>query len=549
MALGALGLAAVLVILLAAATPGSWGRAAIGAAALAGIAACAALIIRQGRDLQRLSETQGLQRLMIDSSPNAVVASDSDGRILIFNPAAERMFARPIAEAMGGWMSDLIAPSAHAGMEPSRFRGNILDRLGERMVIDGQKGDGTPFPAEMSIMRVGAGRQTLFAAYIRDLTEQRRATAASEEHRQRLHQNEKMSAMGSLLAGVAHELNNPLAILVTQAMLLREKAPTPDVERRADRIYAAAQRSGRIVKSFLAMARQKAPVREPIDIHPVIDTALELVGYGLRSAGVMVERRFDADLPMVDADRDLLGQVFANLVLNAQQALLDTAGERRIVITSRVHGGTVEVDVADNGPGIPDSIREQVFDPYFTTKPAGAGTGIGLSICRSFMAAHDGSVEILPGAESGAVFRVCLPAAVAVTETPTRTRGPHQGLSVLVVDDERDVGESLAELIGMFGHEAIVVSSGAEALEQAREHRFDAVFTDLRMPAMNGLALRQAMREVDPRLATRTVIMTGDTVMRPQRGSDAPAVSDGLVLEKPFTADEVRRVLDQVRAL
>lgn len=525
-------------------------RGSLAAVLVIGGGSTAALIVKQNRALKRLAETEGLQRLVIDTSPNAVVASDSHGRIIIVNPAAERMFARPASVALGGTISDLIAPPKRGGTDQAHPAGNIFDSLGEHMAVDGRRGDGSTFPAEMSILRVGHGRQALFAAYIRDMTEQRRAAAASEEQRQRLHQNEKLSAMGSLLAGVAHELNNPLAILVTQATLLKEKAATPDVERRAERIYAAAQRAGRIVKSFLAMARQKAPVREPIAINAVIENALELVGYGLRSAGIAVERRLDPDLPPVNADRDLLGQVFANLILNAQHAMMDATGDRRVTITSACRGSSLEIEIADTGPGVPEAIRAEIFEPYFTTKPAGAGTGIGLSICKSVVLAHDGSIDLVDGPDAGATFRVCLPATSSAP--PAATPGPRDRqppLSVLVVDDERDVGESLAELVGIFGHRTVVLSSGHDALERIKAQSFDAVFTDLRMPGMNGLALRHAIGTIDAHLARRTVIMTGDTVMGPQGDRGAPSIGDGLILEKPFTADDVRSLLEQVGSL
>ena len=494
------------------------------------------------------AETVRLQTTIIDSSPNAVVVSDGQGRILSLNPAATRLFAGHLAQLQGSWISDLIRPASLEAAAAGRHYRNALEVFGERLDIDAQRCDGSPFPAEISVHRVGSGSETLFAAFFRDLTDQRAADAAQEAHQQRMFQSEKLSAMGSLLAGVAHELNNPLAILVTQATLLREKAPTPDVARRAERIHAAAQRAGRIVKSFLAMARQKAPVREPVQLNDVIETALELVGYGLRSAGIAVERHLDRDLPLVEADRDLFGQVFVNLFLNAQQALLEKADPRRIRITTAETSEGVVVTIEDNGSGVPADIRDRVFEPYFTTKPAGAGTGIGLSICASVVAAHAGTIVLGEGPDGGAAFRVVLPRSLAAPATVGPAEGDAgPGLSILVVDDEADVGEALAELLDIFGHRTVVLSSAMDALDRIRQQRFDVVFTDLRMPGMNGLSLRTAIKAVDQRLAGRTVIMTGDTVMGPQRERSA-ASGDGPVLEKPFSAQDVRAVLVQLGA-
>ena len=507
---------------------------------LLGVAA--AFFVWQQRSLGRAAEMARLQRAVINSSPNAVVTSDNKGQIVSLNPVAERIFQRSAGKLGSVLISDLISLPGDPDAE-SAAPGNMLQKLGERMILEGRRADGAIFPAEISILRVGTGAQTMFAAYIRDLTEQRSADAVQEAQKERMHQNEKLSAMGSLLAGVAHELNNPLAILLTQAALLREKAPTPDVERRAERIHAAAQRAGRIVKTFLAMARQKAPVKSPTDINGIVDAALELVGYGLRSSGIAIHRDLDPDLPPVNADKELMGQVFANTIINAQQALSDRPDPRQIRIASYRRDGSVVVDIADNGPGIAEDMREQIFEPYYTTKPVGAGTGIGLSVCRSVMTAHAGTIEALASIEAGATFQVVLPAAEPLATSPVAAVRTGV-LSILVVDDEIDVAESLAELLDVFGHKAVVMSSAADALERLKIQPFDAVFTDLRMPGMNGLSLRLAIKAVDDRLARRTVIMTGDTVMGPRADDEG---SDGLVLEKPFTADTVRALLDRVR--
>lgn len=501
----------------------------------------------QHRSLASAAETQRLQRAVIDSSPNALVTSDHEGRIVTLNPAAERVFGRSAKAIDGLWMTDLIVPPVSGSNGQTSTERNILDRLGQTLTLEGRRADGSLFPTQISILRVGVRSQTMFAAYIRDLTEQVKADAANVAQQERIHQSEKLSAMGSLLAGVAHELNNPLAILVAQATLLREKAPTPDVERRAERIYAAAQRAGRIVKSFLAMARQKAPVRASLDLNGVIDDALELVGYGLRSAGVEIELIRAPDLPPVEADRDLMVQVFANLLINAQQAVADRPGVRRIAINSFAEAECVVAEVIDNGSGIPEELRERIFEPYFTTKPVGAGTGIGLSVCRSVVSAHSGTIEARPGTTEGATIRIVLPSATR-TEPGAGQPAVDRRLTILVVDDETDVADSLAELLDIFGHHAVVLSSAHDALDRIKRQRFDAIFTDLRMPGMNGSSLRQTIEAVDARLAAHTVIMTGDTVGDSAYGPGGARANGGLFLEKPFTADTVRALLAKICA-
>src|SRR5690606_27194541 len=190
----------------------------------------------------------------------------------------------------------------------------------------------TQFPVELAIQEVKAAGRTWFCAYLRDLSELRSAEAEVTRQRERLHQAEKMSALGSLLAGVAHELNNPLSVVVAQSTLLREQAKDPAVQNRAERIHAAAARCGRIVKSFLALVRQQPPMRREVDLNEAVLAALEMTAYGLRSSGIEVERRLDPDLPIIEADADQVGQVVVNLLVNAQQAMADRPTPRRLVV-------------------------------------------------------------------------------------------------------------------------------------------------------------------------------------------------------------------------
>jgi PAS domain S-box-containing protein len=508
-----------------------------------GIGAAAVTLLWYRRRLADALEIERFHSAVIASSPNACVFSDSAGRILEFNPVAERLFGLSRAGLGARFMSDLLAASEPEG---NAIGGNVLERLGHTTSGEGRRQDGSHFPIEITVLRVGAGHDARYAAYIRDLTEQRRADQAQQAQQDRIHQSEKLNAMGSLLAGVAHELNNPLAILVTQATLLREKAPTPDVERRAERIHAAAQRAGRIVKTFLSMARQKPPVRVPIDVNAAVEAALELVGYGLRSAGIAVRRELSPETPLVQADPDLLGQVFAAVLINAQQALADQTEDKAIQVASRTEGDHVVVTVADNGCGIAEDVRAKIFEPYFTTKPAGAGTGIGLSVCRNIMAAHSGQIELLPPQGRGSVFEIRLPVLPKIEDEPIPKLDGNR-LSILVIDDEVDVAQSLAELLDVFGHRPVVISSAVEAIERLKRERFDAVITDLRMPGMNGIAVQRSIRAIDPGLADRTVIMTGDTVMGSDQEIRREGASSELVLEKPFSAESLRVVLDRVR--
>ena len=228
--------------------------------------------------------------------------TDETGRILEFNPAAEIMFGYARSFAVGRMIADLIIPPRPAPRATKRGCGATSTSgqpavLGRRVEVEAMRADHSMFPAELSVteMRMTSGQ--LFAAHIRDLTEAKAAQAEIERQRDRLHQAEKLAAMGSLLASVAHELNNPLAIVIAQSTLLDMKAESEQVKQRAERIHAAAQRCGRIVKSFLAMARQKPPERRAVDLNEIVKAALELSEYGRRSAGIEMVLDLDAGAP------------------------------------------------------------------------------------------------------------------------------------------------------------------------------------------------------------------------------------------------------------
>lgn len=357
----------------------------------------------------------------------------------------------------------------------------------------------------------------------RDVTERVKAEQAREEaeaeisrQRENLHQSEKLSALGSLLAGVAHELNNPLSVVIGYSSMLKEFATDPAVSLRADKIHDAAERCSRIVRTFLAMARKKPPSRGPIDIGEVIMASLELTAYGLRSAGVEVVTRIPGDLPPVYGDTDQLPQVFTNLLVNAQQALLSVPAPRRLTIVAHPEPGGVEIVVADNGPGMKAEVSKRIFEPFFTTKPAGVGTGVGLSVCQAIVTAHEGRISVESSEGKGARFTIFLPcvaAAVEVSAVAAEARPePSRHARVLVVDDEPDIAAMIAEMLRHDGHEAEVADSAEAALAAVRAGGVDLVVSDIRMPGLDGPGFYRALEGVAENLAGRVLFVTGDTL-------------------------------------
>jgi PAS domain S-box-containing protein len=401
-----------------------------------------------------------------------------------------------------------------------------------------------------SVVRDADGEATLVTGIHVDITDRKRAEQELARSRDALHQSEKLAALGSLLAGVSHELNNPLAAIVGQAEMLQEDSVGTPFQERGRKIGAAAERCARIVQTFLAMARQKDAQRSLIDLNEVVASSLEIAEYGLRTAGISVRVTLGTLLPKVLGDRDQLHQVLVNLIVNAQQAMQggDAFDKTLTVRTSVSQSGEVLLDVSDTGPGVPEKLRGRIFDPFFTTKPQGVGTGVGLSFSHGIVEAHGGTIALEPS-RRGAHFRIALPPAadgglVAVpidVETAVETA---TGGRALVVEDEADVADTLRELLEREGYSVTVAGDGAAALMAIDRGEYDLILSDLRMPGVSGPDLHARLAETKPHLLERMGFVTGDTLGSSMddflRGCGRP------VLEKPFTKIGVRCLIASI---
>ncbi|MDT9000677.1 PAS domain S-box protein [Paucibacter sp. APW11] len=508
---------------------------------------------QQQRELQRLQRSSEARKsAILDHALEAMVSTDAQGRIVEFNPAAEAMFGRTLDEVRGQDVTSLIMPTgqreAHRLSMLQLRAGQAAVSMGQRTQRQALRRDGSEFPVEMVMWRSEVEGEVHFTASLVDISERLAARQEIERQRDSLRQSEKLSAMGGLLAGVAHELNNPLAIVMGRASLLEDKLEGQDTQSDARRIREAAERCGRIVRIFLNMARARAPRRAALQLNDTVRAAAEMLAYTLNSHGIKMELQLDADLPQAIGDADQLGQVLLNLIVNAQHALLAVEGERRLRISSgtehRRSGREPRIwlRVEDNGAGIPAELRERIFEPFFTTKAEGLGTGLGLSVSRSMLREHGGDLQLEGQAElGGASFRLSLPIS-GMPETDgavDQGGGPQEARHgrVLVVDDEAELAELMRETLEGAGYEVAVAESGPLALALIEEARFDAVVSDLRMPEMDGAALWRAIEALEPTLLTRMVFVTGDIL--------SPAAADFLkssgcqALEKPFQPQDL----------
>jgi nitrogen-specific signal transduction histidine kinase/CheY-like chemotaxis protein len=315
---------------------------------------------------------------------------------------------------------------------------------------------------------------------VRLYEETRRAYDDLTRTQEQLLQSEKMSALGQMISGVAHELNNPLTAILGYAQLLEGERLEPRHREYLDKIFKQAQRTHRIVQNLLSFARQRKPFKQLLDLRHVLEDSLALRDYDLKANNVTVEQEIPPDLPQVFGDAHQLEQVFLNIVNNALDSMLEVARGGRLRLRVFLERNQVSVEFHDSGPGIRDPKR--VFDPFYTTKPVGKGTGLGLSICYGIIKAHGGEIMARNHPQGGAVFQVRLPAAGQAAELPSASRPISAGVRlrgrILLVDDEESILELERQALAYAGVEVVGVTGADHAIARLHAESFDAVIAD-----------------------------------------------------------------------
>jgi PAS domain S-box-containing protein len=486
-------------------------------------------------------------RHLAESHPIAlVVTSVTEDRFLYVSDTCARLYRMTRAGLMARRPSEFfVNPEDRQRGRESIQRTGAVEQIRVRM----RRGDGTEYWGGASGRLISFDGVPAIAAAMIDLTDQVAAEKELVRQREAMEQSSKMAAMGSLLASVSHELNNPLAVVMAQAELLREPTRGTPTEKRATMIRAAAERCARIVRTFLALARQKPPERRAFDLNGAVRAAVELLGYGLRNAGVALRLDLAPDLPALHGDVDQMAQVLSNLMLNAQQAMLEQDKPRRLAVaTKRLDGGRVRLRVTDSGPGVPAALRGRVFEPFFTTKPVGTGTGIGLALCDSIITAHGGSIAIDDAPGGGARFTVLLPVQpstpASVADADIAMPDAARAQAILVVDDEPQLLASMADILAPLAERIDCAANGREALELIARNGYDAILSDLRMPDIDGPALYARLARERPELLRRLVFVSGDSL---GAGVEAFLRECGApLLDKPFSTQDLRRAVAQV---
>ena len=495
-------------------------------------------VTEERRAHQELARSEARYRHLFEDASDAIMTFDSLGRFTSVNDAGERISGYSRDELIGRFFGPLLPLSElpRAVLEfrkalsgsPGQFESVVVRKDGERRHI--------------TITYSCPQRSREVLCLIRDATDEKQL-------QQQLVQSEKMAAIGQLVSGVAHELNNPLASISAFAQLmLSDGNLTADDRHATDVISSEARRAARIVHNLLTFARQHKAEKTFADINQVVENTLELRGYDLNVRGIQLERAYAAPPPNTMVDAYQLQQVILNLVTNAEQAMAGMERARhRLTVRTRTDADTIRIEVEDTGPGIPADSLERIFNPFYTTKPVGHGTGLGLSISLGIISEHGGRIWAENVANGGSRFCIDLPRIAAASDATAQPAppptAPAGSLQILIADDEAPIRHALSRFLERAGHRTVTVASGTEAMAAARRDGFDVVLLDMRMPDVSGKQVFERWQEEQPDLAQRVVFLTGDIVSKDLQqflaGTGQPFIA------KPFELAAVLRVLPE----
>ncbi len=473
---------------------------------------------------QNLAESESRLRTVLENSPEAIIGLSHDHWISTWNRGAEKIFGLVSAEMLGKPLTVLFPTTS--GAEFKNLLNQVMERGAVRdFAIPGQTKDGRQL--DLSVSWGGAHQDFWmnkeWTLVIRDITEARRL-------QQQLIRSEKLSAVGQLISGIAHELNNPLQAVVGYSDIL-----TDDMRQKVDEaggkpvsvepqevvddlriITENAMRCQKIIENLLLFVRQGEIEKRPVELPKVLQASRDLLQYKLKkAANVRVDVEFPELLPRVMGNFQQLQQIFVNLINNACDAMAGGEREKRIRVGAREEKGQVTVEVADTGPGVPEAARDRLFEAFFTTKAEGRGTGLGLPVCRQIVEDHGGRIGFTSEIGKGTTFRFTLPAAkedAALAPASAPQLPPVKGKRVLLVDDEPDVLGFLSKVVQAEGNTVEFAGSLKDAIARAAQAPFDLVVTDIRLGEGTGLTLYEnwSLWSNQPRPAF--VFMTGDVV-------------------------------------
>jgi len=507
---------------------------------LSTLATHAAVVIANARFFEMVRRAKEQWETAFDALSEGIAVVDDEGRVRRSNRALADLLKTPLPNVVGTPLGEALLGKPNALQDLL-----VATRRGDRPAPLVARSERLGRAVRVNAARIpGAATEQSIVVMVEDVTEQQALET-------QLVQSEKLAAVGQLVSGVAHELNNPLTSIAGLSEFLLEQKELGKKDRgHLQVIQEQAERASRIVRNLLTFARKGGAERVPVDLNDVIRRTLSLTSYDLKLKDIAVERELSGALPDVFGDRHGLQQVVLNLVTNAAHAVAENPRERaREITVSTWFDGQVHLRVADTGPGIPDDVAQSVFTPFFTTKEPGKGTGLGLSITYSIVESHGGQITLEPrGPRGGAAFRVDLPPAPAdavrpaltpVHGTPALNAGSTVKRTILLVDADPAVQRTIKALFARDGHDVEVAGDPQHALDLAERGGFDLVITDARAmaPGKRGTLLAEELVTRMPALRDRIIVATGD--VRPTTEETLARLGVRYV-RKPFNLRDLR---------
>ncbi len=493
----------------------------------------------------KVTSTEERYRSLFDQASEAIIITTAgDLRILELNQTAQRLLGLSREEAHQQILTNFC--QIGASDKPPKTADEWFSWICRQPNLTLVRRNGGSTHSEVDGALIDFDGRPAYQFFFREMTERARLE-------QQLRQAEKLSALGQMISGVAHELNNPLAVIKGYLeLILAHHELQPQTRSDLQKVAHECSRTAKLVRNFLAFAREQPSHRTMVDFNELIDRVAELRRFDVRSAGIELKLELAPKLPKTYADADQAQQILMNLITNAIHATEKQPKPRRVKIKTIHKDELLQIWVEDNGPGVPVDIESKIFEPFFTTKPVGTGTGLGLSIAHSIMTDHHGRIFYQTSSIGGAGFVLEFP-LVSVATTPSGAtteiiRKPAstekvEPAQILVLDDEQTIAELLCEMLSMLGHQPMLALNPNKALELIDQRDFDVILSDFRMPIMNGQEFHQKVAEKKESVARRIIFLTGDIVNDETRAF--LQVAGNPHLAKPFQLTDLERIIKE----